>query len=227
MDLYDDYQNRQPASHYERVDLNNDRLELIQLVKYNAFNLMDHLEGWCTKSKASILIDLIFLTNPKKVVEIGVWGGKSLIPMAFALSIIQTGKVYGIDPWSNAASVEGMEGMNYDWWSKVDHSMILRGLQGKISDYNLTKQIELIQLTSEAAPPIYSIDILHIDGNHSEEASMLDVCKWVPLVNKGGFIIFDDITWGTNAKAVEWLDQHCIKIAEFHEYNDWGIWVKP
>ena len=40
---------------------------------------MERLEGWCSKAKASILIDLIFAMGPTKVVEIGVWGGKSAI----------------------------------------------------------------------------------------------------------------------------------------------------
>ena len=77
-----------------------------------------------------------------------------------------------------------------------------------------------------------SIDILHIDGNHSDYTSYIDVTKWVPLVNPGGWIIFDDMTWYENgqftaSRATRWLDEHCIKFAEFSDICAWGIWVKP
>jgi predicted O-methyltransferase YrrM len=123
--------------------------------------------------------------------------------------------------------MEGMEGANYDWWSKVDHHMILKGLIDKIFLFQLNAQIELIKTTSEKAPLIENIDILHIDGNHSEKASMLDVHKWIPLVRKGGLIIFDDLDWLTNEKAVHYLDEHCIRVAAYQENNVWGIWMKP
>lgn len=226
MDLYD-HQNHIAISNYETIDLKKNRQNLIQLTKEQAFYYMDRLEGWCTKNKASLLIDLVFMLKPKTVVEIGVWGGKSLIPMAHALKIMDTGIAYGIDPWSNEASIQEMEGANLEWWSKVDHEMIYRGLKAKIAEFNLADRIVLIRNTSELAPSIPNIDILHIDGNHGENASNLDVMKWVPLVKRGGVIIFDDMTWGTNANAVKWLNENCIKFVDFHEDNDWGIWIKP
>lgn len=226
MDLY--YQTiHSTSSSYEVNALKKDTHSTISQTKLEAFNFMSQLEGWCTKNKASILIDIIFMLKPKIIVEIGVWGGKSLIPMAHALKISERGKIYGIDPWSNLASSEGMEGVNHDWWSTVDHEAILSHLQSKINEFDLQEQIELIRTTSELAPPIPNIDILHIDGNHSEKASMIDVQKWVPLVKKGGVIIFDDVTWGTNILAVEWLDKNCTKLTEFCETNDWAIWIKP
>jgi hypothetical protein len=75
--------------------------------------------------------------------------------------------------------------------------------------------------------------MLHIDGNHSDETSYIDVTKWVPFVKQGGLIIYDDITWSENgvtasqARAVAWLDEHCIKLAEFSDVCVWGIWLKP
>ena len=76
---------------------------------------------------------------------------------------------------------------------------------------------------------------MHIDGNHSEEASYADVAKWVPLVNSGGWIVFDDVTWHnrlgvyTTKKAVEWLDRNCMRLAQFHDTGEteWVLWIKP
>lgn len=226
MDLYAEYLNEKAASHYESIVLSENIYTVMQNTKQVCFSYMEQLEGWCTRSKASVLIDLIFMLRPNTIVEIGVWGGKSLIPMAQSLKQIKKGKIYGIDPWDNLASMEGMEGDHYDWWYQVDHKSILRGLIEKIFQFNLIEQIELIKATSEEAPIIDNIDILHIDGNHSEKASMLDVNKWVPLVRKGGMIILDDMDWVTNESAVKFLDSHCIRVAVFQEGNVWGIWMK-
>lgn len=226
--------NTQPASHYESTFLKSDSTSFIYQAKQNAFLYMSQLEGWCSKSKASVLIDFVFAMKPNVIVEIGVWGGKSLVPMGYILKVNKQGKAYGIDPWNPIASIEGMDGVNYDWWKKVDHLKILHDLQARILLYDLNDQIELIQATSQDAPIIENIDILHIDGNHSEAASVLDFYKWVPLVRKGGIILFDDITWtneqGSNRKAVELLDEQCIRLFTFHdEFNatDWAVWVKP
>lgn len=221
-----EYAKEQVTSHYEYVVIKDNINEVIQNTKQVSFRYMDQLEGWCTKNKASILIDIIFMLRPNTIVEVGVWGGKSLIPMAQGLKEIKQGKIYGIDPWNHLASIEGMEGANYEWWNQVDHHAILKGLKEKIIQFDLDNQIELIRETSQEAPNINPIDILHIDGNHSEQASMLDVNKWVPLVRRGGVIILDDMDWVTNQSAVKYLDDHCIRIAAFQENNVWGIWVK-
>ncbi len=226
MDLYDQ-PCQKPPSQYEIVVLKKETPAVNQYAKSQVFSYMDKLEGWCSTSKASVLMDLVFMLKPETVVEIGVWGGKSLVPMAYALKVNEKGKAYGIDPWSNFESSEGMDGVNFNWWMSVDHELIMRGLQKRVLEFSLQDQIQLIQASSELAQPIPNIDILHIDGNHSEKASYTDVTKWVPLVKKGGVVIFDDMTWGTNGKAVEWLDENCIKFAQFAEDSDWGIWVKP
>ena len=202
-------------------------------VKQTAFNCMSQLEGWCSNQKAAILIDLILSAKPETIVEIGVWGGKSLIPMACALKGNQKGKIYGIDPWSAIASIQWVENpINVDHWKRSDHEYILYGLLRKIEEFDLDDQIELIRCTSAAAPEISEIDLLHIDGNHTEPSTCHDVQKWVPLVKRGGWIVFDDMTWFENgcytaAKAVAWLDKHCVRFAQFSDNCDWGIWYKP
>ncbi len=214
-----------PPSHYEQIAEKLD-LSYQNAAKTSAFAAMASLEGWCSTNKASILMDLIFILKPKTIVEIGVWGGKSLIPMAFALKANNQGKIYGVDPWDAQASIQGMEGQNKNWWGKIDHAQIYNGLAKQIERLELTPQIELIKATSKAASPISPIDLLHIDGNHSDEASYLDVQKWVPLVAEGGLIVFDDINWKTTKRAVDYLNTNCTKLFEYQGANTWGVWVK-
>lgn len=225
MDAYQDIQDYNP-SHYECIAKTQATIDLIDL-KTDVLEKLNELDGWCSNEKALILMDMVINLKPNTIVEIGVFGGKSLIPMAFALKFNKKGKAYGVDPWSSLASSEGMEGVNLDWWSSVDHDLIFERLNEKISQFKLKNSIELIRSTSENCPPIENIDILHIDGNHSEKASYIDVVKWVPLVKSGGIIIFDDVNWSTTKLATEWLNDHCTKLAEYKGDNIWGVWVKP
>lgn len=201
-------------------------------VKKDAFVYMDQLVGWCSRQKASFLVEQILMRKPETIVEIGVYGGKSLVPMAYALKINGRGKIYGIDPWSAECSLEGVQNAsNIAYWGTQDYEAVLYHLIKKIEKFDLGEQVELIRATSKEAPLIQGIDLLHIDGNHSEHTSYFDVTKWVPLVKEGGLIIFDDMTWYENgtfttAKAVKWLDERCTKLAEFSDACVWGVWIK-
>ncbi len=195
-------------------------------VKEQAFARMKQLHGWCTDNKASVLMDLIFNHRPEVVVEVGIYGGKSLIPMAMALQYLKKGKIYGIDPWEASQSVVGFMDANSDWWGMLDHEQIMQDYLRKVREFDLEEFVRTLRTTSANSKPIYGIDLIHIDGNHSEDSAYFDVQKWIPLVNSGGFIVFDDVDWRTTDRAVEWLDENCIRITTFHEGNAWGIWMK-
>jgi predicted O-methyltransferase YrrM len=219
--------NTQPNSYYEAIGHST-----VQQVQKRAIALMKQCDGWCSEQKGAFLVSLVLDAKPQIIVEIGVYGGKSLVPMACALKANQRGVIYGIDPWDCMESVKGLQQVEHvDFWKHLDHQKILQRLIGNIRKLSLESQIVLIQNTSENASPIYDIDLLHIDGNHSEAASYLDVTKWVPLVKKGGYIILDDMTWCDNgafttARTCEWLDAHCTKVTEFTDTCKWGVWVK-
>jgi len=215
-----------PPSHYESI-VEKGPLEDSNRVKQKAYQVMSQLEGWCTLHKASVLIDFVLIMQPRQIVEIGVFGGKSLVPMALALQENGLGRIYGVDPWDSAESVVGMDGVNEQWWGTLNHQKILDGLVQKINENDLTPYVTLLRTTSENAPSIPNIDMLHVDGNHGEMTALLDVTKWVPLVRSGGLVIFDDIKWATTGSAIDWLNENCIPLALMSEDNGWGIWVKP
>lgn len=218
-------------------------LDPISQLKVRVKHAMEPVTGWCTADKWNMLIDLIYMKNnladrPLNIVEIGVWGGKSLLPMAFALKEIGRGKISGIDPWTADASKQGQTGDNLEWWGKAPHEKVFQDLNAHINQHGLAAHVDLIRNTSADASAIPNIDILHIDGNHSAEVSLADVKKWVPHVKSGGVIAFDDITWILGHKvadnAVAYLNQHCIQFNIYKQYgpngelsNVWGIWIKP
>jgi len=124
-----------------------------------------------------------------------------------------------------------MNDANRAYWGTVDHEAVYQSLVQNLERFELKTQVELIRAPSVSAEPIYDIDLLHIDGNHSDITSFIDVTKWVPLVRPGGWIIVDDISWFENGKftqadSVKWLDERCQRMGEITDVCIWGIWVK-
>ena len=75
-----------PPSHFEYViDKSTFDEKHLSAIRLKIAKAMEQLTGWCSVSKAFVLIDLIFQTQAQTIVEVGVWGGKSLVPMALAL----------------------------------------------------------------------------------------------------------------------------------------------
>lgn len=173
--------------------------------------------GWAWEEKCLKLAAHASVGDVNLVVEIGVFGGRSLVPMALALRWRNCGIAYGIDPWRKDFALEGMDQVadaaHIDWWShKVDLDAIYRTAQRDIYDNGLSRRCVLLRMTSQEAAPLFSpreIDLLHIDGQHTELVSCRDVTTWVPLVRQGGIICFDDTNWASTQKAVGMLAAAC------------------
>jgi hypothetical protein len=64
--------------------------------------------------------------------------------------------------------------------------------------------------------------MIHIDGNHSEELSTLDVQLWLPKVRSKGMVLMDDTDadqWPSVQKAVNIVKESCDLIMEVDGYS--------
>lgn len=184
------------------------RLEITEAV--NGF-----VHGWCTVEKAVALAGAIISSRSKICVELGVYSGRSLIPQAIALRSLGDGMAYGIDPWKKENAAEGNCSVaDKSWWESIDLDAIHNYCMSKIWEHELDKQCCIIRSQSYNCHDIFDrpIDLLHIDGCHSEEASTRDVNLWLPKVRAGGHLFFDDVDWTTTAKAQEIISESCDKI---------------
>lgn len=165
-------------------------------------SILPSLPGWCELPKATDLVSTVIALRPNTVVEIGVFGGKSLIPMALACQALGSGKVIGIDPWSAAASAEGYEGANKEWWTtKVDHDAIYHRFCTALLNLGLTeKHVEIFRKKSDDVTPPEVIDLLHVDGQHTDQA-LRDVERFATKVRCGGFCFTDDDNWSGGGPA--------------------------
>jgi hypothetical protein len=58
------------------------------------------------------------------------------------------------------------------------------------------------------------VDVLHIDGNHSEEQSTADVHMWLPKIRSGGLVWFDDTDWKSTENARRLLAERCEHVSD-------------
>ncbi|MGL5262974.1 MAG: class I SAM-dependent methyltransferase [Candidatus Rhabdochlamydia sp.] len=178
-----------------------------------------NIPGWCCEEKAKNMMDLIYEVKPKICVELGVFGGSSIHPTACALKFLKQGVVYAIDPWRNLDCLEGyaLDDPNYNWWNSINLNDIYDGFEKMLYDYKLRFYCVVMRMTGQEALSQFadeSIDILHIDGNHTENAALNDAQMYLPKVKKGGYVWFDDVCWPTTKSALEFMQSHCEKDEE-------------
>lgn len=179
-----------------------------------------NLEGWCVPEKAAELVHFAYKPDVLTCVEIGVFGGKSLIPVATALKIKGQGIAYGVESYSNADTLKDVpEGNHLEWWRSIDLQKIKAGFLDAVNKLQLNNYVKLLEMASfEAVSKFerHSIDLLHIDGNHTEKIALTDVINWLPKLRPGGYLFLDDISWeyktykrATTAAAIEYALNHC------------------
>ena len=185
--------------------------------------VLPQLEGWCSPRKALWLAGLVRRNGIQRIGEIGVYGGRSLIPMALAARARPGASAYAIEPWSNSVAAEHAPTENHvQWWRDVDLAMIKQKFITAILSCGLTEIVKIVELPSNDARIAFSaatarFDLLHIDGSHAETQALADVVSWLPLVAPGGIIILDDIGWKSVGKARDYLRNTCTIIEEMQE----------
>lgn len=173
------------------------------------------IPGWCTIEKGKRMGEL---SNGETLcVELGVFGGRGLLAMGLATSH----KVYGVDPYTAEAALEGKnDPANDEWWESCPLEEIYQGALAMIDRVGLTGIAEIIRLKSVDAAEKFlpgSIGVLHQDANHSTETSRAEVALWAPKIRIGGLWIFDDTNWSTTLHAQRDLVERGFEEIEDHE----------
>lgn len=151
------------------------------------------LQGWCGESKAIVLASMVLALQPDTVLEIGVFGGKSLIPMALAMKEINRGVVIGVDAWSKQVAVREQTSQEHrDWWDKLDIENIYHGFMQQLDILDLHKHVEVVRKQSQDFNPPQAVSILHVDGSHGI-TTINDIMRFAPKVVIGGLVIIDDL----------------------------------
>ena len=165
------------------------------------------MDGWCTTEKALTLAGLVMAHKPKLCVEIGTYSGRSFIPIVWGLMQTKSGKAIGIDPYDSKISSEQEFPGNSEWWAKLDHALIERKFHAFLKAYCQPEYYEVVKKTSDEYTPPPLIDVLHVDGGHTDVA-IRDAKRYGANVRLGGFIVLDDIQWvgGSVLRAIDELE---------------------
>jgi Methyltransferase domain len=169
------------------------------------------LPGWCSPSKAVALARLVVLERPEVCVELGVFGGRSLLPCAAALRLVGRGVIHGVDAWSADASTEhATNEANDDWWRDVPYADVKRQFLEAVERHGLQAQVRVVEARSQdVAETFAAIDFLHVDGGHAEAAALQDVELYLAKVRAGGIVVLDDAAWPSVRRAREALEAAC------------------
>ncbi len=164
--------------------------------------------------------NLIWKVKPSVCVEIGVFAGKSLINTALALKENQQGVVYGIDPWRKDVAIAATELAEEDpeFWAKIDLDAVHYDCMRAIWQHEVEEYAVVIRAMSRDAWslfPIASVDILYIDGGHTEKASCDDAEWYLPCVKINGHIWMDDTNYDSLKKAIELVERECVLVKDF------------
>ena len=185
--------------------------------------------GWCSAEKARRLSALA--RDQQFCVELGVFGGRSLIAIALGLrdGRNECARVDGIDPFTPAAALEGTnDPANNDWWQKIDYEAVARSAQEALYRLDLVWCAHIIRMRSRDVVGFYgdgTVDLLHQDSNHSEEVSCEEVSAWAPKIRSGGYWVFDDTDWPTTKKAQLALEAR--GFSEIEDNGSWKVYRKP
>lgn len=178
----------------------------------NPFNKIKEVHGptlgWCSEKKATTLAAIVIAMQPEISLEIGVFHGRSLLPMALAHQFNGKGRVIAVDPWLAGCSVAGQTNpLDVEYWKRQDmHEEAYASFKRQVHALGLGNVVEIQRMHSDEFDPPEGIGNLHIDANHGEQA-IIDFQRYAPKVKLGGFLIADDLNWtgGAILKAVAML----------------------
>lgn len=184
------------------------------------------LSEWCPMTKAHTLASIIIAFRPALTVEIGIWQGASLIPMALAHRAIGFGRVIAVDPWQATASIQGQQNPeDVKWWGGVDHEKAYQTFVTALAEEGVSQYVDIVRSTSDEFIPPAPINCLHLDGNHGEQA-LRDVQRFLPHMAPNSVWILDDYEWqgGGVRKACAALES--AGWVEQYRLGTGGVWRK-
>jgi predicted O-methyltransferase YrrM len=185
------------------------------------------ISGWASPEKMLDMYRLVRFARPSIVIEIGTYAGRSFLPQVLGLKHNDHGVAWAVDPWEPGPTQYGTPVVGQEFWVNVDFASRRAELEKNLQDSQLLPWARVLKSHSIDAAPrwgLESVDILHIDGNHTEEISSADVETYLPKLKPGGFLWLDDSHWPSLAKARRIVESRC----EFvHDYGYCLLMKKP
>jgi hypothetical protein len=165
--------------------------------------------------------DLVAVMKPAVLVELGVDRGESYFAFCHAATEHQTGtRCFGIDTWRGDEHAGGYDETTFAQVSEHNRA-------------NYESFSTLVRSSFDDALARFdkeSIDVLHLDGLHTEAAVRHDLDSWLPKLRPGGVLLLHDV--GVRSKGFGvwkvWAElQPQSRSWTFQEGPGLGVWQKP
>ncbi|MGI8430862.1 MAG: class I SAM-dependent methyltransferase [Chthoniobacterales bacterium] len=128
--------------------------------------------------------DLVAQLRPEVFVELGTDRGESYFAFCQSVCENQTGtRCFAVDHWlgdSHAGSYDEATYQDVSEHNRVHYAAFSTLLRSSFDD-------ALSRFARE------SVDLLHVDGHHTEEAARHDVESWLPKLRPGGILLLHDV----------------------------------
>lgn len=165
--------------------------------------------------------DLVAVMKPGKLVELGVDRGESYFAFCQAAAENKTDtRCFGVDTWRGDQHAGGYDETTFAQVSAHNRA-------------NYDAFSSLIRASFDAALEKFeagSIDLLHVDGLHTESAARHDIDSWMPKVRPGGVILLHDVDVRSRDFGV-WKVWDALRERgrswTFHDGPGLGVWQKP
>lgn len=203
-------------------------------MKQETINYLLSLHGWCEEEKMLKLYELVKQCSEEikdtvpLSVELGIFGGRSLLPMAYAHKELRKGFALGIDSWDNVTPTEGSNApANNEWWSKLDIGSVFASFNRATLKSEWSGNVKYLKGRSDAFAKDFadeSITILHQDSNHNSEVITKELELWSPKVKTGGYWIADDTNWVEAKEGYGKLPAYGFELVE--DFGTWQMWKK-
>ena len=168
--------------------------------------------GGSSLTKALLVGELIVTNGVHIAVEIGVYRGRFLLPVAFILRSLGRGPAIGIDPYSalhatqhDLAELHPNPEVVERWTSALDWDAVYEEVRRMIDEFDLGAACLIDRRPSRDAAtdlPDEGIDLLHVDGNHDRRQVEEDLSLYLPKLRRGGIVVMDDLSWPSVAEAI-------------------------
>ncbi|HTY42015.1 MAG TPA: class I SAM-dependent methyltransferase [Thermoanaerobaculia bacterium] len=168
--------------------------------------------GGCPPKKAYAMAWLIRAERVRASVDIGVYRGRSLMPQAVAHRDATGGTAYGVDPYSAIEAAQhdnpALRARLEEFLRTTDFEELYRDVLRLRSELGVEPHCELVRATSARAAEDFAgrgvrFGLIHVDGNHDTAHVLEDVKLYLPLLERGGLIVLDDVSWPSVKPAVE------------------------
>lgn len=181
---------------------------------------MSKIQGWCSEEKALLIMDLVKEVRPLCCVEIGVFSGMSLLPIASSLKYNQEGALFAIDSWECEEARKGIDINDpyYSWWGAVNFEFFYDYTLELLEREELGGFCQVIKSSSLDALQTFgdkTIDFIHFDGNNSENGAFFDVVAYFPKIKDGGYILLTGSNLFIMKKALVFLLERADILSSF------------